>query len=362
MQNDVAIGVLVEDTDHVLDVEALSTVCQQLLHISIVQLLAIKLLPPKLVNDVTITTLDEPAKAIDASTLLVYVESLLSLQELGDGTTSALIILELKISHQVMRVKVEFLKTEGRGHFTLIVHICSVEQLLLRVVLQDVARGGVLQVAPDICLVTCLVAIVPLTILEDYNVSTVIAVQFTKDVVDVEGAVIGIGWHLHRVSRLVKVLNQLLRHHNFSLQSLIFLFKLFLTDRFHFLRHLGASFYASSLILEFLAFSFLSLGLLFGLLATLLSLEFLSLFAQLLLVLELFSLLEQLGAHEFVLFHHELLLGLLLLASQFCLLLIHGFALEPFSLQALLQLTRLSCLTLLFFAGDLGKFCLLFGL
>ena len=152
-------------------------------------------------------------------------------------------------------------------------------------VLQDVPRDGVLQVTSDVCLVACLVTVVALTILEDNDVSTVIAIKLTEDVVDVEGAVVSIGRHLHGVSRLVEVLNQLLRHHNFSLQSFIFLLKLLLTDRFHILRHLSASLNATSLIFKLLALSFLSLGLLFGLLTALLGFELLSLLPQLLLVL-----------------------------------------------------------------------------
>ena len=114
------------------------------MHITVVQLLAVKLLPSKLVHNVAIAALDEPSKTIDASSLLVNIEALLGLQQLGDSSASSLIVLELEVAHQVMRVEVELLEAEGCGNLTLVIHLFGTEQLRLGVVLQNVTIGGIL--------------------------------------------------------------------------------------------------------------------------------------------------------------------------------------------------------------------------
>lgn len=69
-----------------------------------------------------------------------------------------------------------------------------------------------------------------MTILKNDDVATVVSIELTKDVIDVECSAVGIGGHFDGVGRLRKVLDQLLRHHNFSLKSLIFFFKFLFTD------------------------------------------------------------------------------------------------------------------------------------
>ena len=86
-----AICILFKYTHNVLDVEALSTVVQQFRHISVIQLLSVKLLAPVLVDDMAVATLHEPAKAIDPSSFLVNVEILLGLQKLGNCASCSLV-------------------------------------------------------------------------------------------------------------------------------------------------------------------------------------------------------------------------------------------------------------------------------
>lgn len=69
-----------------------------------------------------------------------------------------------------------------------------------------------------------------MTILKDNDVATVVSIKFTKDVIDVECTVVSVWWHFNGVGRLGKVLDQLLRHHNFSLKSFVLFFKFLLTD------------------------------------------------------------------------------------------------------------------------------------
>lgn len=181
-----------------------------------------------LVYDMAVAALNKPAEAVDSAALLINIEALLGLQKLWNSAASALIVLELKVAHEVVRVEVEFFNAERSRYFTLVIDIIRAEHLLLSVVLEDVAGGGVLEVTANVSLLASLVNVVALTILEHNNVATLIAVQLTQDVIDVEGAVVGVGRHLYGMSWLVKVLDQVLRHHNLSLEGLLFLLLLFL--------------------------------------------------------------------------------------------------------------------------------------
>jgi hypothetical protein len=86
-----------------------------------------------------VAALFKPSKSIDSATLLVHIEALLRLQELWNGAAGALIILELKIAHQVMGVEIELLDAEGCWNLALFINICGVEELLFSMVLENVA-------------------------------------------------------------------------------------------------------------------------------------------------------------------------------------------------------------------------------
>ena len=91
-----------------------------------------------------VASLFKPSKSVDSTSLLVNVESLLRLQELRNGATCALIILELKITHQVMRVEIKLLNAEGCWNLALFVNVCGIEKLLFSMILENVTCVGVL--------------------------------------------------------------------------------------------------------------------------------------------------------------------------------------------------------------------------
>lgn len=66
-----------------------------------------------------------------------------------------------------------------------------------------------------------LVKIVAMAILKNDDVATIVSVKLSQDIVDVECSTVSIWRILDRVGLFVKVLNQLLGHHNFVLQLLI---------------------------------------------------------------------------------------------------------------------------------------------
>ena len=222
--------------------------------------------------------------------------------------------MELKIADQIVWIEVELLHTEWSRDFTFVIDICSIEKFLFCVVFKDVACVGILKITSDVGGVTSLVTAVTLVVLENNNVATIITVKLTQDVIDVESAMVSIWRHLDWMSRLVEVLDQLLRHNDLSFESLIVLFfLLLLTDDF--LGHLSSSLNTSGLLLKSSLFSFLSSCLLLSLLASLLLFKELSLLSESLLLLELLSLSENSGSLELILFSCESLFCFLLLAS-----------------------------------------------
>ena len=171
-----------------------------------------------------VAALFKPSKSIHSAPFLVYVEALFRLQELRNGTTSALIILELKITHQVMWVEIELLDAEGCWNLALFINIRGIEKLLFSMILENVTCVRILQITTHICRMTCLVDILSLCILKDNDIATIVSVKLTKNVMYVEGPIIGIWRHLDWMVRLTEILKWLSRHHNFCLKSLIFFF------------------------------------------------------------------------------------------------------------------------------------------
>ena len=177
-----------------------------------------------------------------------------------------------------------------------------------------------------------------MTVLEDNDVATLVAIKLTEDIVDVERAMVSAGWHLDRVSWLVEVLDQVLRHHDLRLQSLFFLTR-FLSNRDwrsgtllnsildgldvllaqHFVCHLRCSVFTLSFLSRLL-------GLLLG---------------NASLALKLLSLGEKLGSLELVLFFLEFGCSLGLSAFKILPLLLQTLAFKAFTLDAFLGLAQL---------------------
>lgn len=108
-----------------------------------------------------------------------------------------------------------------------------------------------MKVTTDVGCLSCLVAVVALTILENNDIATVVSVELSQNVIHIERPVVRIWWHLNWMGRLSKVLDQLLRHHNFSLKGLVLFFKFLLADGL--LGHLSAGFNSTGLFFETLA-------------------------------------------------------------------------------------------------------------
>ena len=200
-----------------------------------------------------------------------------------------------------MRVEVEFFHAEGSWYFSSFIHVLNVKELLLCVVLQDVARSWILEVTTFICCLSCFVNGITLTIFKHNDVATIVAIELSQYVVDIERSTVSIRWILHWVM-LIEIFEVLLAHDNLSLQ-VIFVFKLLLTN--HVLNQV-------SFIFKSLALSILAGLLVFRSLSAPLFFELFTLFPQLFHLLKLFSFLKKPCPLKFILLGKELILSDLL--------------------------------------------------
>ena len=177
-----------------------------------------------------------------------------------------------------------------------------------------------------------------MTVLEDNDVATLIAIKLTKNIIHVEGAIVGTGWHLDWVGWLSEVLDQVLRHHDLRFESLFFLARFLsngdwrggtllnsLFNRLnvllaqHFVRHLRLSVFALRCFPR-------PLGLLLG---------------NASLALKLLSLGKKLGSLELVLFFLEFGCSLGLSAFKILPLSLQTLAFKALTLDAFLGLAQL---------------------
>ena len=105
-----------------------------------------------------------------------------------------------------MWVEIEFFNTEWRGNFSLIIHIGSIEKLCFGVVLKDIASYWILKIATIICQMACFVARITVVILENYDISSIISLQLTQDIIDVESSMVRIWGDLNGMIWLVEIL------------------------------------------------------------------------------------------------------------------------------------------------------------
>jgi len=122
---DVAIRVLIKLAHYILDVEALTTVIEQLVQVFASQLTLVELLTSVFVDDVTLVRESVPPVTVDTPCFLIDVESL------GCFHQDWLAILVVKVAHKVVGVEVMFLKAEGSRDITALVKVLCWEHRLV---------------------------------------------------------------------------------------------------------------------------------------------------------------------------------------------------------------------------------------
>lgn len=209
--------VLFKDSNDVLDVIAFAVIIKKLLNVAVIELLSIEFLPTLSVNNVAVASLDQPAKSVDSAALLVNVEALLGLEELGNGATTPLIVLEVYIAHKIVWVEVKLLKAEWCRYLALFIDFGCIEELLIRVVLKNVSCQWVGQVTSNVRQLSGLIDVVTLIIFEDNNISTVVSIKFSKDIIDIKSPIFSVRRHLNWMVWFVKILDHIIIDLNDSL-------------------------------------------------------------------------------------------------------------------------------------------------
>ena len=217
LDQNLATLVLFKDSDDVLDVVAFAAIIKKLLDVAVIELLSIELLPTLSVNNVAVASLDQPAKSVDSAALLVNVEALLGLKELGNGAATPLIVLEVYIAHEIVWVEVELLKAEWCRHLALFIDFGGIEELLIRVVLKNVSCQRVGQVTSNIRQLSGLIDVVTLIIFKDNNISTVVSIKFSKDIIDIKSPIFSVRRHFHWMVWFIEILDRIIVDLNDSL-------------------------------------------------------------------------------------------------------------------------------------------------
>lgn len=150
-----------------------------------------------------------PAVLVDATALLVHVESLIRLHQLW------FLVLVVKVTHHVVGVKVVLLQVEWCWDLTTLIQVFLGKHLLEVLVLKNGARAWVTQVASLRDSVSVLVFHYSVCVLWHNNVSCLVSVDVTKDVVLVESAQVCSWWHVDwSVAALSEVVHKGVGHLN----------------------------------------------------------------------------------------------------------------------------------------------------
>lgn len=186
--DDVSVLVLVELAHHVLNVKALAVVVKQLVQVVVVQLALVELLAALLVHDVALAWQHVPAVLVNTACFLVDVEALARLHE--DGFAVRVV----EVAHNLVGVEVEFLNAERRWNFTTLVHFVAAEHWLASHVFDDVLSLGVSQVTTLVDWLSLFVVLATILVLKNNNVTFVVSIEVSEDVVLVESAQVCIWW------------------------------------------------------------------------------------------------------------------------------------------------------------------------
>lgn len=186
--DNVSILVFVELAHHVLNVKALAIVVEQLVQVFIVELAFIKFLSSVFVDNVALAWQHVPAVLVHTSSFLVNEESLARLHK------DRLAVRVIEVTHNLMGIEVEFLNAVGSWHFTTLVHLVVAEHRLAGHVLNDIAGLWVGQVAALVDWLALFIVFPAVLVFQYNDVTFIVSVHVTEDVVLVESAEVSIWW------------------------------------------------------------------------------------------------------------------------------------------------------------------------
>jgi len=150
---------------------------------------------------------DHPSVLVDATSLLVHVETLGRLHKLW------LLIMVVKVSHNVVGVEVVLFKVEWSWNLSTIIQFILREHLLEVLVLKNGARFWITEVTSMSDSISILVLNHTIRILWHNNVSVFVSVDLAHDIILVESAQIGSWWHINwPVTTISKVVHESVSH------------------------------------------------------------------------------------------------------------------------------------------------------
>ena len=133
-----------------------------------------------------IASLNEPAKFVNSSAFFVNAESLFGLLQLWKSPSCDFLVLEIEVSYQIMWIEVVFFNAEWSRHLTLIINRFFLEHDFTRPVVDDITSLCFQHVASHVGLVAILVDFIAHTVLKNNNISTIISIQLTQNVIHIE--------------------------------------------------------------------------------------------------------------------------------------------------------------------------------
>jgi hypothetical protein len=202
----------------VLDVVALARQGVKLGDVALVgQLALVKLLAAVLVDEVALVGEHHPAVLVDAAALLFDEEALVGDHHAG------LAINVVEVAHQVVRVEIELFNAERSRHLAALIHDTLGEHDLVVHVLKNVASRRVSEVTALVGGLSVSILVVALGVSEHNNVTLLVTVKISENIVLVEKSEV-VGWgHLnYRVGLLSEVLQRIVVDLNHSAVNVFF--------------------------------------------------------------------------------------------------------------------------------------------
>ena len=206
-EDDSLVTIPVEYAHDILYIKSATVVIEQLWYVTVFKLLSIESLSSFFVYNMHITTLNEPAKFVNSSAFFVNAESLFGLLQLWKSPSCNFLVLEVEVSHQIMGIEVVLFNAEWSWHLTLVINRFFLEHDLRRPIVDDITSLCVQHVASHVGLVAILVDFIAHTVLKNDNISAIISIQLTQNVIHIEVSLLSIRCSLIWICWLSEILD-----------------------------------------------------------------------------------------------------------------------------------------------------------
>jgi hypothetical protein len=157
----------------------------------------------------TLSSMSHPTKLVNTTTFLVYEESFSCLHEVW-----LCVLVEIEITKDLVRIKVVLFYAEWSGHFTARVHLWLSKHDFCRLVFNDIACFGVLEITSLVCKMSLQISWCAILVTEHNYVTLFISIEFAQDIVFIESPQVSVGWYVDLAFKLLKTAQDLVSHLN----------------------------------------------------------------------------------------------------------------------------------------------------